>query len=625
MLHRRVVFLAATLLFGLASATLAEASTATLAWNAPSDQTVTGYVISYGVSSGVYTQQINVGNVLQYSVTGLSSTKPYYLVVQSYNAAGTRSAYSGEVVFQAPAAVMTSATVSSNKVSPQSTSTSIVFTGGGAGGVTPYSYEFLVSSDNWTTYSVARSWSTAATFTWNPMKPGIYQVGIWARSAGDTANAPEQAAAVGFAIGAQLTIQVQGSGAVTSGDHAIQCSAGACTHVYAPGSAVTLQAAPSANNAFAGWSPIGCSSGAVVMNDDQTCTAIFLTQSAGAPRRGIVSLNASGLGDVFTYNPLTGAHASHYSDGALHFAETTGTWAGQWKVYPADFDGDGITDFFLYQPTSGQWYKAINDGVGNFSYISGQWSAGWDVYIVDLNGDHRSDVFISDPKTGVWYRCVTTGTGLGGFALTQGSWPVGLEIYPTDLNGDGFNDFFVYNPGTGQWSQAINDGSNGFTYKSGNWPTGLTITSGDFNGDGRGDFFVYNPESGIWSVATTLVSTNFAYQSGIWSPGWTLTAADFDGDGKDDLFLYNPSLGWWYEAISDGSADVFSFSFGTWSAGWQIQATDFNNDGKADLLLYNPNTGQWYQAVNTGAGTFNYATGVWEPGLTVLATTPKIP
>ncbi len=518
---------------------------------------------------------------------------------------------------------MTGVTLSSNRTPPQTTGTPVLFTAAGSGGVAPYSFEFLVSADNWATFSIAQGWSTMSTFSWAPMTPGMYQVGVWARSAGDTTNAPEQAVGVAFAITAQLTIQVQGLGSVTSGDLAIQCPTDACTQAYAADTVVTVHATPTTNNVFAGWSPTGCSSGALVMSADRTCTATFLARSTGAPRAGIVSLSGSGFGDVFTYNAVTGVHTSHYSDGALHFAETNGGWPGGWQVYPADFNDDGLTDFFLYQPVSGQWYKAINDGADDFTYFSGQWSAGLEIFIVDLDGDHHSDAFVSNP-TGGWSRCASTGDGTVGFSCASGQWPVALNIYPTDVNGDGLADFLVYSRETGQWSQAINDGVSDFTYRSGTWSAGLTIVPGDFNGDGRGDFFVLNEGTGSWSVVTTLASLDFAYSSDRWSAGWTVTPADFNGDGKTDLFLYNPVLGWWYEAISDGLGG-FSYYFGTWGASWQVQATDFNNDGKADLLLYSWASGQWYQAVATGLGTFNYSTGVWDPGLTVFATLPKIP
>ena len=96
----RFLWLAATVLLALVIPTRAEAVNVTLAWDAPVDPTVTGYVVSYGIVSRAYGQEINVGNVTQYTVTALALNQTYYFAVQSYNATGVRSAFSAEVVFQ---------------------------------------------------------------------------------------------------------------------------------------------------------------------------------------------------------------------------------------------------------------------------------------------------------------------------------------------------------------------------------------------------------------------------------------------------------------------------------------------------------------------------------------------
>jgi glucose/arabinose dehydrogenase len=421
-----------------------------------------------------------------------------------------------------------------------------------------------------------------------------------------------------------LAVAIQGSGTVTSLDGAISCPS-SCSKVYPSGEIVTLDATPAPGFVFGGWSASNCSSTSFFMDGAHSCGATFLPSNPGGSRPGSVSLSGSGFGDVLTYNPRTGIHASELSDGQRHFGEVSGAWPAGLQVYAADFNNDGLTDFLVSAPAFGLWSKAINDGAGGFTYVNGQWSAGWNVYIVDLNGDHRSDAFVWNPTTGAWSRCVSTGTGVGGFACSApGQWPTGVTLYPTDLNADGLADFFAYNVSTGQWSQAINNGVS-YMYRSGQWPAGLTLIAGDFNGDGRGDFFAWNPATGAWSVVTTLPTLDFAYASGMWSVGWTFTAGDFDGDGKTDLFLYHPALGAWYEAISNGLPSSFTLTAGMWSANWQVQAADFNSDGHADLLLYNPPSGQWYQAVNAGIGSFTYGTGFWDRDLALISRVPRTP
>jgi Fibronectin type III domain len=73
------------------------AATLTLAWDPPSDGVTTGYVISYGTSSGTYVQQIDVGLVTSYVVPALADGTTYYFAVIAYNAAGDFSPPSDEV------------------------------------------------------------------------------------------------------------------------------------------------------------------------------------------------------------------------------------------------------------------------------------------------------------------------------------------------------------------------------------------------------------------------------------------------------------------------------------------------------------------------------------------------
>jgi Fibronectin type III domain len=73
------------------------AATLTLAWDPPSDDVTTGYVISYGTSSGTYVEQIDVGLVTSYVVPALADGTTYYFAVSAYNAAGDFSPPSAEV------------------------------------------------------------------------------------------------------------------------------------------------------------------------------------------------------------------------------------------------------------------------------------------------------------------------------------------------------------------------------------------------------------------------------------------------------------------------------------------------------------------------------------------------
>ena len=73
------------------------AANLTLAWDPPTDGVTTGYMIYVGTASQSYTQEINVGFVTSYVVTGLSAGVTYYFAVRAYDTSGALSAASNEV------------------------------------------------------------------------------------------------------------------------------------------------------------------------------------------------------------------------------------------------------------------------------------------------------------------------------------------------------------------------------------------------------------------------------------------------------------------------------------------------------------------------------------------------
>jgi hypothetical protein len=84
------------------SALAATAPALTLAWNSNPESDVTGYRVSYGTFSKVYSSVINVGTTPTTAVSGLTEGTTYYFVVSAVNQSGLQSAPSSEISYQVP-------------------------------------------------------------------------------------------------------------------------------------------------------------------------------------------------------------------------------------------------------------------------------------------------------------------------------------------------------------------------------------------------------------------------------------------------------------------------------------------------------------------------------------------
>jgi hypothetical protein len=100
--------LALPLLFNTALAATPAVSageSVTLTWGASPDTSVIGYNIYYGSTSGVYTNEINVGNVTSATVFDLVAGVTYYFAATAYYADGTESVFSNEISRTVPATI----------------------------------------------------------------------------------------------------------------------------------------------------------------------------------------------------------------------------------------------------------------------------------------------------------------------------------------------------------------------------------------------------------------------------------------------------------------------------------------------------------------------------------------
>ncbi|MEQ1573721.1 MAG: BACON domain-containing carbohydrate-binding protein, partial [Vicinamibacterales bacterium] len=96
-------------------------------------------------------------------------------------------------------AAVTSLSLAANMAAPRPAGTVILWKAAPAGGTPPYSYMWWI--DNGTTWTALTGWTSSDTFTWTPATANsAYQIGVWAKSAGNMGDAAEKAAGVPFGI-----------------------------------------------------------------------------------------------------------------------------------------------------------------------------------------------------------------------------------------------------------------------------------------------------------------------------------------------------------------------------------------------------------------------------------------
>ncbi|MBN2845407.1 MAG: choice-of-anchor D domain-containing protein, partial [Deltaproteobacteria bacterium] len=77
----------------------AHATDVTLEWDPNPEPDIAGYEVYYGVSSGNYSDMIDVGNYTSCTIGDLETAVIYYFAAKAYNTAGYRSDYSDEVTY----------------------------------------------------------------------------------------------------------------------------------------------------------------------------------------------------------------------------------------------------------------------------------------------------------------------------------------------------------------------------------------------------------------------------------------------------------------------------------------------------------------------------------------------
>ena len=68
-----------------------------LAWDANDEPDLAGYKLYYGTASQSYGTPVDVGNVADYTLTGLTQGQTYYLSLTAYDSSNNESDHSSEV------------------------------------------------------------------------------------------------------------------------------------------------------------------------------------------------------------------------------------------------------------------------------------------------------------------------------------------------------------------------------------------------------------------------------------------------------------------------------------------------------------------------------------------------
>lgn len=141
--------------------------------------TVNGATASGGTASGSNTANWS----RSVSVNGGTNL---YTVVATDGAGNTRTA-AISLTFSAPAAPMTAVSLSTSLPSPQPLGTTIFLTAAGSGGSGPYEYRFWAHHIT-SPWEIVQDWNPSATYAWAPTRTGSFEVAVWGRRIGSTAE-----------------------------------------------------------------------------------------------------------------------------------------------------------------------------------------------------------------------------------------------------------------------------------------------------------------------------------------------------------------------------------------------------------------------------------------------------
>ncbi len=356
---------------------------------------------------------------------------------------------------------------------------------------------------------------------------------------------------------------------------------------------------------------------------------------------GMVTFNASGTGQGFTFSDLITTTLGLISTGSLTFnGVTNDIITGTNEHFSIMPNGTGNVGIGTITPT----YKLDIAGATNTRDLITQnliFSGNSSSILNAYYGYNGYTNFSGGIGTGGIDRITNaqriTSTGnltnigsvqAGEINLTRGGTFATKVDYPTDansrslatgdLNGDGRSDLAVLNLGGSNVSVLMNNGDGTYMAKV-DYGTGMNpyaVALGDFNGDSKLDMAVTNLSENTVSIFINNGNGTFVagvtYAAG--SAPYNIAVGDLNGDGKADLVV-GANAGTTISVLLNSGTGTFSTrtAYTTATAPRHVAIGDINGDSRADIVASNYSSTSVSVLRNNGNGTFaaktDYATG----------------